>query len=152
MVRPRSYSISLTFKWQSTEVVLVAPLTVGRSVLWNRVCPCFHRAVCWIVFWELDHKVSLNFGMLPRKPYQVVHARFFGETFFAPRNWGNGPKRGQKYFFFNLKKNLGVNFPWVCSVMKIHICCVPVQIFYLGKILSLRYRPKSSQPFRLQNF
>ena len=32
------------------------------------------------------------------------------------------------------------------------ICCVPAQIPYLGKVLFLRYRPKCSQPIRLQNF
>ena len=26
-----------------------------------------------------------------RKPYQVMCARFFGKTFFALKNWGNGP-------------------------------------------------------------
>ena len=36
--------------------------------------------------------------------------------------------------------------------MKIYIIyCVPVQIFYFWKML-LRYRPKCSQPFRLQDF
>ena len=32
------------------------------------------------------------------------------------------------------------------------ICCVPAQIPYLGKLLFLRYRPKCSQPIRLQDF
>ena len=37
--------------------------------------------------------------------------------------------------------------------MKIYIiCCVPVQIFYLRKMLFLRYRPKCSQPRRLRDF
>ena len=54
-------------------------------------------------FCELRH--------VTKKPYQVVYVRCFGKTFFASRNWGNGPKRGQKQGFLNLKKKLGINFP-----------------------------------------
>ena len=42
-----------------------------------------------------------------RKPYQVMCARFFKKTFFAPNNLGNGPKIG----FFELKENLVISFP-----------------------------------------
>ena len=64
-----------------------------------------------------------------------------------------GVKIGQREAFLNLKKNLVINFHWSCSIMKIYIICyVPAQIPYLGKILFLRYRPKCSQPIRLQDF
>ena len=45
-------SISLTFKCQSTRVVLVGTLAVARRVLWNRVCP-----FCCLFgyFLELNH-------------------------------------------------------------------------------------------------
>ena len=70
-------------------------------------------------------------------------AKFFGQTFFAPKNWGNGPK----IEFLNLKKNVVINFHLICSTMKIYIIfCVTAQILYLEKILFLRYRPKCSQP------
>ena len=73
---------------------------------------------------------------------------FFWKTFWL-KNWENGQKIG----FLNLKKNLVINFHWSCSIMKIYIICyVPAQIPYLGKILFLRYRPKCSQPIRLQDF
>ena len=68
-----------------------------------------------------------------RKLYQLVCARFFWKTFFAPppppqkKKKRNGPKVG---VFFNLKKKLVINFPWICSILKIYIICrVPVQIF-----------------------
>ena len=60
---------------------------------------------------------------------------------------------GQKLFFFNLLKNLVINFYWICSIMKIYIiCCVPAQIPYLGKFLFLKYGPKCSQSTRLKDF
>ena len=38
-------------------------------------------------------------------------------------------------------------------MMKIYIiCCVPGEISFLGKFLFLKYRPKCSQPIRLQDF
>ena len=55
ILRSTLYSISLTFKCQSTAVVFFGPLAVARRVLWNRVCPSFHPAVCWGVFLELGH-------------------------------------------------------------------------------------------------
>ena len=71
---------------------------------------------------------------------------------FCPKNWGNGPKTGQNDFL-NLNKNLFINFHLICSVMKIYnTCSVPAQILHLGKILFLRYRPKCSESFRLQDF
>ena len=46
-------------------------------------------------------------------------------------------KVGQKWAkngFFNLLENLGINFYWIWSIMKIYIICsVPAQILYLGK-------------------
>ena len=81
-----------------------------------------------------------------RQLYQETHARFFGKTFFAPKNLRTGPKIG----FLNF---LAINFPCVCSIMKICIiCCVLVQAFYLGKMLFLRYRSKCSQPIKLWGF
>ena len=67
------------------------------------------------------------------------------ENFFYPINWRIGPKIGQNSIFLNLKRNY--------SVMKISIiCCVFAQILYLRKTLFPRYRPKCSQPIRLQDF
>ena len=95
MVRPTSYSISLTSKCQSAAVVLVGHLAVAGRIPWNRVCLPFHPAVCFFFF----KFGSLGFSELwhgTRKLYQVLHARFFGKTFFALKNWGNRPKIGEK--------------------------------------------------------
>ena len=73
----------------------------------------------------------------------------FLEKSFAPKIG----KMGQKQGFWNILKNLVINFYWICSLMKIYnIFYVPVQIPYLGRFLFLRYGPKCSQPIRLQNF
>ena len=59
----------------------------------------------------------------------------------------------QKQGFFNILKDFVINIYWICSIMKIYIiCCVPVQIPYLGKFWFLRYGPKCFQPVRLQDF
>ena len=73
---------------------------------------------------------------------------------FLPLNNGEVGQKEAKYgVFLNLKKNLVINFPRICSIMKIYIiCCVPIQILYLGKMLFLRDRPKCSQPFKLRDF
>ena len=39
----------------------------------KRVCPSFPPAICPSIFLELDHKISLNFGMVLETPYEVVH-------------------------------------------------------------------------------
>ena len=65
LVGPDSCSIFLTFKWQSTAVVLVGPLVVARRVLLcNRIYQSFRPAVGLSVFLELDHQISLNFSMM----------------------------------------------------------------------------------------
>ena len=39
---------------------------------------------------------------------------------------------GQEQCFFNLLKDLAINFYWICSIMKIYIiCCVASEILYL---------------------
>ena len=101
-----------------------------------------------IVFLGLGHQVSVNFGMVLENLIKLCVLGFLGKL-FCPQKLGNGPKSGPKQFFFTLNKNRSL----ICSIMKIyHICCVSVQIFYLGKMLFMRYRPKYSQPFRLQDF
>ena len=151
MVRPASYSIPLTFKYQSTAVNFVGPLTVAERVLWNRVWPilpfcCLCR--CFLVIGSLDFS---EFGHDVRNPYEVVHDSqiFFEKHFFTSKSWKNWPKIG----FFEFKENSVIDFHLICSVMKIYIiCCVPAQIVYLGKIFFLRYRPKWSQSNRLLDF
>ena len=77
----------------------------------------------------------LEFWHGAKNPDEVVLDRFCRKKFFCP-----------KYGFFNLKKNLFVNFQSVCSTMKINIICwVLSQILYLGKIVFMRYRPKCCQ-------
>ena len=75
-------------------------------------------------------------------------AWFFGKACFAI---GENDQKKTENKAFLIKKNLVINFHWICSKMKIFvICCVPTQILYLEKscILFLRYRPKYSQSDR----
>ena len=53
-------SISFTFKCHSAAVVLVGPTTVAGRVLWNRVSPSFHPAICPSVFLELDSSIDIK--------------------------------------------------------------------------------------------
>ena len=63
-------------------------------------------------------------------------AGFSGKIFFASKIG----KMDQKQGFFNILENFVIYFDCICSIMKIDIiCCVPAQIPYLRKFLSLRY-------------
>ena len=125
----------------------------SKRVLRNRVCPSFHRAVHGVLSWNFCSGIgSLAFSKFwydTRTPYKVVHARFFGKTFFTSpplKKIGKWAKNRSKIGFFEF-------FPRLCSVVKIYIiCCVSVQIFYLGKMLFLGYIPKCSQSIRLWDF
>ena len=93
---------------------------------------------CPGVFLESYHQSFISFGM------SQIFQNFF------PQKIG---KMDQKQVFLNLLKSFINNFHWICSIMKIYIiCCVLVQVSYLGKLWFLRYGPKCSQPIRLQNF
>ena len=102
--------------------------------------------------------VSLVFSKFQhgaRNPYEIVHDRtgFSGTNFFAPKIGKMHQKCTKNRGFYNLLKNLVINFYWICSTMKIYIiCCVPAQIPYLGKFLFQRNGPECSQPIRLQDF
>ena len=77
----------------------------------------------------------------------------FPEIVFWSQNWENGLKIGPKQGFLNLLRKLVIDLGWICSIMKICIiCCVPIQIPYLGKKFFLRYGPKCYQPIRLREF
>ena len=79
--------------------------------------------------------------------YEVVHDKSRSICF---GNCGNVPKMG---FFLNAKKNLVINFHWICSIMKMYIvCCVPAQILYWEKSCSLDIKPECCHPIRLQDF
>ena len=140
MVRPTPYSLSFTFKCQSTAVVLVRPLVVAGRILWSRVCTSFHPPICLGVFLELDHEILLNSGMVLETLMKLcmTEPESSKKNCFCSKNNGNGPKIDQKQgVFFNLKKNLVINFHWICSIMKIYIIsCVPAQILYCEKSCS----------------
>ena len=63
----------------------------------------------------------------------VTKPDFLRKTFLAPKIW----EKGQKYAknsFLKLKKNLVINFPRICSIMKIYVIfCVPGQLLYWEK-------------------
>ena len=75
----------LTFKCQSTVVVLVKAPVAARRILWNRVCPSSHPAVCLI---------SLNFNIILEtlmKLY-VTEPEYLEKIFFAPKIGDIGQK------------------------------------------------------------
>ena len=149
-ITPASHFSFLTFKCQSTAVIFASPLAGAVRIQWNKICPSFPPNICLSVFVEFGHYISLNFARVLETLMKLyMTTRFFLKNLFCPQNWGNGPKIGS----LNLKKNLAINFHWICSIMNMFIvCCVPAQILYLGKILFLRCRPKYSQPIKLHNF
>ena len=138
LVRLTLYCISSIFKCQSIAVVLVGPLPVARWVLWKRVwlvfCPSMLSSV-----WHFFGIGSLDFSEFlhgAKSCYKFVHdrARVFGKTFFFQKNWEKGQKQG----FLNLKKNLAINFHWICPIMKIYIiCCSCTNLYVFGKNLVL---------------
>ena len=85
MVKNGNGYLSLTFKCQSTAVVLVGPLAVAGRVLKDRVCPPFHPTVCCVVFFRIGSSGFSEFRHGTRISYLVV-----------PKNLANGPKTGQK--------------------------------------------------------
>ena len=97
------------------SVVLVRPPTVPRMVLWNRVCQSFHCDVYPGVFLELDHQVSLNFGMvLETLIVLCVTELDFLEKLFFCQNWRNWPKKG---FWLKMVKNgCGQSGPWTLKL------------------------------------
>ena len=96
-VRPKSYSIFLTFKCQSTAVVRVGPLAVAEG----------HFPSCCLCRGFLEIR-SLDFSEFQhgaRNPYNVLpdRNRFFGKTFFTPNIW----EMGQKIGLFEFKEKFG---------------------------------------------
>ena len=146
MIRPKFLSISLTFKSHSTAVVLVTPLSVGRRVLWNRVCLSFYPAICLGVFISFFKNVGIVLETLME--LYVTELNILEKIL---------PQKLEKWaktrVSLNIKKRFVINFHWTCSIIKIYvICCVPAKIPYLGRILLLRYRPKYSLLIRLMDF
>ena len=106
----------------------------------------WHLSGCFLGTGSLDFS---GFCQGASNHYEVLHDNPIFLKNFWSKNWGNGPKID----FLNLKKNLVINFHWICSIMNIFIiCCVPAQNLYLGKIFFLRCRPKYSQPIKMHNF
>ena len=125
---------------QACMFTFLDPPDVAGRVVWNRVCLSFCPSI-------LLSRCFL--GIISSVFYKFWHEPDFPEFFF-PQNWENGPKTG---FFWIYWKVLSVIFYWICSIMKIYIiCCVLVQVSYLGKFWFLRYGPKCAQPIRLQDF
>ena len=55
LVRPTSYSTSLTFKCHSAAVVLAVSRAVAGRIQWNRICSSICPTTFPIVFYELGH-------------------------------------------------------------------------------------------------
>ena len=148
MVRPTLCSISLTSKCQSTAVRLGGPLALAGSALWNRICPSFHPAF----FHGIGSLDFSEFWHGARNLYEVPDRARFLEKLYLLQKFGKWAKNSPKIEFSEFKENFVINFHWFFFIMKIYIiCCVSVQIVYLGKILLLRYSPKFFQPIRLQD-
>ena len=88
LVRLTLLFLSLTFKCQSTAVVLVSTLAVAGRMLWNRVCPSFPPDVCQGVFLKFDHEISLN------KPIFCMLYRFTKIKSWAKIYWVDMVKNG----------------------------------------------------------
>ena len=67
--------------------------------------PSFRPAVCLGVFLELDHQISLVFGMVLETLMCVTRSYFLEKLFLSQKlvKWA-------KKFFFNLKKKFAFNF------------------------------------------
>ena len=97
-IRPTLYCISLTFKCQSTAVVLVGLLAVAGMVLGNNVCPSFCPAVFLGVF-ETGLLRFSEFWHGGKNPQVVRDNQIFSKNFnFPKKKWGNVPKK--RFFEF----------------------------------------------------
>ena len=142
------------FSANSQESFLDPRLWPERSYKIGSVRPSFR------LFGHFLRIVSLVFSKFwygARNPYEVVwicaSQIWILQKKFLPQKLRKWTKNGPELSFFNVLKNLIINFYWICSLMKIYITfCVPTQISYLGKFLFLRYGPKYSQPIQLQDF
>ena len=100
----QSYSISLTFKCQSTAIVLVRPLAVAGNPFSLSILSSRHLSGCVHGIGSLDFSA---FWHGARNPYEVVLDSMIYWKNFCPKNSGNEQKIG---FFLDLKKNLVINF------------------------------------------
>ena len=82
-IRPTLYCISLTFKCQSTAVVLVGLLAVAGMVLGNNVCPSFCPAVFLGVF-ETGLLSFSEFWHGGKNPQVVRDNQIFSKNFNFP--------------------------------------------------------------------
>ena len=70
-------------------------------------CPSFCPGVCL----KLYHYFFLNFGLVLETHIKLCMTEpDFLDNFFLTQNLENGPKMGQKQGFFNLLKDLVINF------------------------------------------
>ena len=83
-IRPTLYCISLTFKCQSTAVVLVGLLAVAGMVLGNNVCPSFCPAVFLGVF-ETGLLRFSEFWHGGKNPQVVRDNQIFSKNFNFPK-------------------------------------------------------------------
>ena len=129
---------------------------VLRNRICPSICPSFRLSILRSVQTFSWKCIVSFFQILARNSHEDVHDRaWFSGKKFLPPNLGKWTKNcwTKSRVFWNLLKNLVINFQWIHSVMKIYIiCCVPAQTPYLGKILFLRSGPKYSQPIWLQDF
>ena len=149
-ITPCNLLLSLHKNVESSFLLSIGSYKIGPVVL-----PSFRLSVLPLVLWsrcflEIVSLVFSKFWHVPRNPYEIVHDRV---RFFLLPKLGKWTKNGPKTRFFDLLKNLVINFYWICSIMKIYIIfCVPAKIPYFGKFLFFTYGPKCSQPIRLQDF
>ena len=89
LVRPTSYS-TLTFKCQSTAVVLAIPMVVAGRVLWNRVSTSCHLSRCFLGIGLLDFS-EFQHGV--RNRYETVcDSQILWENFLCPQKLGKWAK------------------------------------------------------------
>ena len=97
------------------------------------IFPSWHMSGCFLRIGSLYFS---EFWHGAKNLYEVVHdISITWKNFFCPIKFGKCVKiRSKIVLFLNLKKNLVINFQWICSVMKIFIiCCVQAQIIGYGQ-------------------
>ena len=102
MVRLTSYSISSTYKCQSTAFVLAEPPAVAGRALWNSICPSFFSCCLSGCFLGIGSLGFSEFWHGARNPYLTVHDR---TTFFSSHFRDLQKLKADQKFWVGIVKN-----------------------------------------------
>ena len=122
-------------------------LNLGRLLEWSYEIGSVHLCLLisvWVFSWDWIIEFFWILACCQKPLTGCVHnTQFCGKTFFATKIGEIG--------FFEFKEKFGQGFSlYLFFIENFYLLCSCTNP--LGKILFLRYRPKSSQPIRLQDF